>query len=365
MQCLSSPTRSEIDKAHSHGAWLDIGVPSMRNLGRLSTNRVVLWWLLAISSIPLHLLYNSAVFSTLGTNRFNAFFVSSDFTNGAPFIVMTEKNWGSSGFDYEQNVTMARVLQDYQKNQTSLVRLENKPCAEVYTAPILSTNSDVLFVSSHSNSTDSLISYQADLFSGLYNGYFMDYDNIFCYSSSTCNVSKIVAQSENWSDGVEFEGGLLTANPIVNTTTTPPDMQVHHPQVQIQYCLSVREEARCKLQFSPVIMTVIIICNLTKTVCMITVAWKQDPEPLVTLGDAISSFLDRPDVSTGGNCVAGRTRFEKSRSSPLLPCRWFPVKKTRLDNRSSWDLLPTRWITPRMRRFRAASSRRWLVCVNL
>ena len=32
MQCLSAPTRGEIDKAHSQGIWLDIGVPSVRNL---------------------------------------------------------------------------------------------------------------------------------------------------------------------------------------------------------------------------------------------------------------------------------------------------------------------------------------------
>ena len=28
MQCLSSPTRSELDIAHAHGQWLDVGVPS-------------------------------------------------------------------------------------------------------------------------------------------------------------------------------------------------------------------------------------------------------------------------------------------------------------------------------------------------
>lgn len=33
MQCLSSPTRQEIDKAHSQGIWLDIGVPSLREMG--------------------------------------------------------------------------------------------------------------------------------------------------------------------------------------------------------------------------------------------------------------------------------------------------------------------------------------------
>jgi hypothetical protein len=55
MQLLSSPNRSEIDHAHAKRKWLDIGIPSIRNLGSLRKKKVVLWWILGISSIPLHL----------------------------------------------------------------------------------------------------------------------------------------------------------------------------------------------------------------------------------------------------------------------------------------------------------------------
>ena len=47
MQCLSSPTRDEVDKAHMRGIRLDIGVPSMRNLRLISRGRIILRWLLA------------------------------------------------------------------------------------------------------------------------------------------------------------------------------------------------------------------------------------------------------------------------------------------------------------------------------
>jgi hypothetical protein len=57
MQCLSAPTRGEVDKAHSRGIWLDIGIPSIRNVKHLSRRRVTLWVLLMITSLPLHLLY--------------------------------------------------------------------------------------------------------------------------------------------------------------------------------------------------------------------------------------------------------------------------------------------------------------------
>ena len=56
MQCLSAPTRREVDVAHAKNKTLDIGVPSFRNLTSISRHRLVLWCLLSLSSIPLHLL---------------------------------------------------------------------------------------------------------------------------------------------------------------------------------------------------------------------------------------------------------------------------------------------------------------------
>lgn len=56
MQCLSAPTRREVDKAHASQRWLDIGIPSVRNLRYISRWRLALWLLLGASSVPLHLL---------------------------------------------------------------------------------------------------------------------------------------------------------------------------------------------------------------------------------------------------------------------------------------------------------------------
>jgi hypothetical protein len=56
MQCLSAPTRTEVDRAHRKKIWLDIGVPSTRNLKQISSKRMLLWLILGLSSLPLHLL---------------------------------------------------------------------------------------------------------------------------------------------------------------------------------------------------------------------------------------------------------------------------------------------------------------------
>jgi len=56
MQCLTAPTRADIDKAHARKQWMDIGILSFRNLRLVSRMRAILWLLLVLSSGPLHLL---------------------------------------------------------------------------------------------------------------------------------------------------------------------------------------------------------------------------------------------------------------------------------------------------------------------
>jgi len=56
MQLQAAPTRANVDSAHAQGKWLDIGVPSLRNLFYISPWRRLSWFLLALSSVPVHLM---------------------------------------------------------------------------------------------------------------------------------------------------------------------------------------------------------------------------------------------------------------------------------------------------------------------
>jgi hypothetical protein len=53
LQLIVAPTRKEVDEAHAKGTWLDIGVPSFRNLWSISRFRVIMWSFLTITSIPI------------------------------------------------------------------------------------------------------------------------------------------------------------------------------------------------------------------------------------------------------------------------------------------------------------------------
>lgn len=55
-QMLTAPTRKEIDRAHANQSWLNIGILSYRNLRGISKRRVLAWAVLALTSIPVHLM---------------------------------------------------------------------------------------------------------------------------------------------------------------------------------------------------------------------------------------------------------------------------------------------------------------------
>jgi hypothetical protein len=65
MQILAAPTREEVDKAHLNRKWLDIGVPSWRNLRSISRTRLMMWFVLGLSSVPLHFMYVESEFRIL------------------------------------------------------------------------------------------------------------------------------------------------------------------------------------------------------------------------------------------------------------------------------------------------------------
>lgn len=69
MQCLSAPTRKELDLAHKKQSWLDIGVLSPRNIRSVSSSRRVRWLILGLSTIPLHLVYVDGILSTYMARR--------------------------------------------------------------------------------------------------------------------------------------------------------------------------------------------------------------------------------------------------------------------------------------------------------
>lgn len=117
----------------------------------------------------------------------------------------------------------------------------------------------------------------------------------------------------------------------------------------VQYCLSEPWPEKCSLQFSRDIMIVVIICNAIKFICMILAVFINKESVLTTVGDAIMSFLDNPDRTTVGMCIASKRDIQKGDWAATHPgFNQAPVYRTWHRHRHHW--------------FRATSIGRWIIC---
>lgn len=298
MQCLSSPSRAEINRAHGQHIWLDIGIPSVRNLRRVSWNKVILWWLFAISTVPLHLLYNSSIFSTIGANEYEIFVGSENLLTGVGFN--SSLPLGDEGYP---NRTLS-----YFQQAANWINLTNEDCLKVYSQQFVTDNNNVLAVTSALNATSTLLNFTFPVWRN---------DGDFTCSTDPCDTNA------NWMIDIGlYEPGASRSVPI-------------------QYCLSQPVKGYCTLQSSILIITIVLVCNITKVACMVVLLLRQEAKPLVTLGDAVESFLETPDTSTENMCLADKWKFT--------------TKKPWSATREPYEPKKLRW-------FASASWKRWLTC---
>lgn len=122
----------------------------------------------------------------------------------------------------------------------------------------------------------------------------------------------------------------------------------HTNGARVKFCLSEEVSGVCDLRFNLSISIIIIICNALKVLIMCTVLLRSDYRPLVTVGDAVASFVDQPDPTTKSMCLASRDEVK-----------------------SAWSLEPWRSgllqkFTPRrVRRLKAAGVATWITSLVL
>lgn len=98
MQVLNSPTRREVDKAHRENVALEIGVPSLSNILHVAWFKNVCWLLFFASSFPIHLFFNSAIFSTeYKGSDFHLTIASDAFIDGAQYFGPGAVLWRAGG----------------------------------------------------------------------------------------------------------------------------------------------------------------------------------------------------------------------------------------------------------------------------
>ncbi|MCJ1470576.1 hypothetical protein MMC07_009222 [Pseudocyphellaria aurata] len=351
MQCMSAPTRTEIDKAHAQGVWLDIGIPSMRNLRRISGKRVLVWTVLGLSSLPLHLLYNSVIFSSISTNNYVALAVNSAFVDaphvnnvnisgypfddvrsGLPFYDVTSHN--RSSYYNEFNIQAKAIGLYKAARNSSLQLLNNSACIQAYAHDYLSDRSDLLLVTSaNSTSIPTLFSTVTvnsvgtnEEIACVPDMYFWICANPRCSDLCQSHLSEVLADAEHWS-----------LNPYA----------FYMAALKVKYCLSQQTQEHCKLQFSLQIMIVVIVINTLKMVLMLYAVFGLKETPLMTIGDAVASFLNEEDLTTKGRCLVSkfdikanklRWQYRDGESNAPVAKEWMPTKVrwSRAVSRTRW-----------------------------
>lgn len=74
----------------------------------------------------------------------------------------------------------------------------------------------------------------------------------------------------------------------------------------VSHCLAEQVEGMCSLHFSLDLAVIVMTFNLIKIFCMTYVAFWIRDSPLITVGDAVDSFLRVPDATSKGSCLLGR-----------------------------------------------------------
>jgi hypothetical protein len=142
----------------------------------------------------------------------------------------------------------------------------------------------------------------------------------------------------------------------------------------ISHCLVVEADEKCRLQFSPAITLIVIVCSAIKVACLFLAAQCDQDEVLLTIGDALSSFLSRPDETTKGGCFMTRSTVllgsqsmdpdeDQARSTLTNNGR-----SERLDTiRTGYSLnkMYPETLAPGLRWLRAPGRRRWALFITL
>ena len=103
--------------------------------------------------------------------------------------------------------------------------------------------------------------------------------------------------------------------------TTSPDWYTQQQAYPIKYCLSEdKVPERCQLQYVSTILAMVVACNLIKVIAMVATVlliWDLEEPIFATVGDAVASYLERPDEHTAGWCLIGRKEIYLWRKGKL------------------------------------------------
>ncbi|KUJ12911.1 uncharacterized protein LY89DRAFT_721741 [Mollisia scopiformis] len=304
MQVIGSPTRRDVNDAHTKRRWLDIGILSTRNLRAISWGRIALWTILGLSSVSIHLMYSTVIFSSLSANFYDYIVVTKDF--------------------------LEPMHESYLDGR--LTNYTSTDCIAMYGIRFVSKAFNVLLVTGDTGTSNNSV-----LAAGAW-GYTIE--DIPGTAGYEVEIPYSWICGDSWDEYPYQDRQPVCTTAVAKAAASSPTgwIVANH---RISYCMVELVEEECQLNFSLSIMLIVIAFNVLKACLMILTALKINEPTLVTIGDAIASFLQEPDPTTEGLCLSNKIDFQNKKWALRTPKQWKPKKHF--------------W-------FRPASVKRWLTC---
>jgi hypothetical protein len=381
LRLLCSPTRDEIDLARGEARSLEIGAISLLNFRHIPVLKFILWLGFLLTSIPLHLIFNAAVFMTDTSTAYNQAFASEGILNKALWSVPGVADLGTYDWANDSySVPASQMFQSYNSDPTNWEELNTVQCRQAYLQPsnglrdyrnlivvveagpvldprgwklsqLWGNSTPPPYNESISTNNESIPAIPETAFNSLW--WFSTSCDIINYLKETSNIC-----FESLDGYLDLESGPGTTfdGPWTFTWVQPdekyldPGFNYTYNNVTAQYCMAERFDAPCKVEISNVLMFIVCIFILAQGILSLLVLYfTWNSHPLIILGDAIESFLDKPDPTTRGLCTLSMRGFAKL-------TKMFPRVTTVL----IWAPMPRDWISSRKTLSKAVTRYQWL-----
>ena len=338
--------------------------------------------------------YNSVVFENMGATLPDIAFVTEDFFRGGTWTSDTNYNsttchLSESTVDLEcfnddlmwlQNLT----ANDAYQNEQLFKKLDNAECISTYGQPFTSDVDTLFVVIGSQNTSENNTVYGISLasWSSPYYGVFamLEANTSSQLTNGTLNPSTTMTvmgyETSDWTGDPYMSWICGASGPDVMYAQGDCNIKQQIKDAatweiagyRISYCLSkIVMEQKCKLQFSSYILIAVTVANAVKAICMFLAFFRAKTEPLVTLGDAIQSFLKDPDPQTKERCLWEKKDFKKYWHVDLE--RHFENDEVGVKVRILFNEMakktPDRWQSPKRRWFQAVGGGRYFTFILL
>lgn len=205
------------------------------------------------------------------------------------------------------------------KGRATTTELSNRDCINTYATDVRTRYGSLLLVADDFNST-----YYDFALIGPWNDAHDPY-NWMCTALEASPCSRMIHQvnPDNWTiteEIVEWVGERI----FDPTTQTYP---VIGPMTfRVRYCLAETVPERCTVEYSLPLVIIVVLVNLIKATTLWATTASIADSPILTMGDAIATFLRSPDATTHGESLLSRDNVLKPSIKPLTYCatprRW-------------------------------------------